>query len=289
MALRPLRAPRKDGSVVAEPPLAEASRLLERNRHTLAMHGPDLLGRPWREIRLQARRTALALAREYLTGAGEPLPSGEDLPIIMAGHQPELFHPGVWVKNFALNGLARAWGGLGVNLVVDNDILKVVGIRVPVGPRDSPHLAAIPFDRWTAEVPYEERTVIDEDLFATFAERARQDWPFRPLLDEFWPEVRRQARRTPVLGERVAAARRTLERHWGCHNLELPVSRLCQTEPFAWFVSHLLHDLPRLHTVYNDCVHDYRRRHGLRSRNHPVPDLTAEDDWLEAPFWAWRW
>ena len=27
-------------------------------------------------------------------------------PLLLAGHQPELSHPGVWVKNFALNGLA---------------------------------------------------------------------------------------------------------------------------------------------------------------------------------------
>ena len=78
------------------------------------------------------------------------------------------------------------------------------------------------------------------------------------------------------------------ERRWGCHNLELPVSVLCRTEPFAWFAGRLLAELPRFHAVYNDSVHDYRRRHGIRSRNHPVPDLAEEDGWLEAPFWGWR-
>ena len=108
------------------------------------------------------------------------------------------------------------------------------------------------------------------------------------MLADFWTLVRREARRTPLLGECFAAARRTYERRWGCHNLELPVSVLCRTEPFAWFAAHLLAELPRFHAVYNDSVHAYRRRHGIRSRNHPVPDLAAEDDWLEAPFWGWR-
>jgi hypothetical protein len=90
------------------------------------------------------------------------------------------------------------------------------------------------------------------------------------------------------LGERFAAARRALERRWGCHNLEVPVSRLCGTEAFAWFAAHLLCELPRFHALYNGSVHDYRRRYEIRSRNHPVPDLGAEGDWLEAPFWAWR-
>src|SRR5262249_45745914 len=55
-----------------------------------------------------------------------------------------------------------------------------------------------------------------------------------------------------------------------------------------WFACHLLAHLPRFHAVYNDCVHDYRRQYGLRSRNHPVPDLAVEGDWLEVPLWAWR-
>ena len=32
---------------------------------------------------------------------------------------------------------------------------------------------------------------------------------------------------------------------------------------------------------------DYRRRHHIRSRAHPVPDLSTADPWLEAPFWIW--
>ena len=31
-------------------------------------------------------------------------------PFILSGHQPEMFHPGVWYKNFVLGGLAQADG-----------------------------------------------------------------------------------------------------------------------------------------------------------------------------------
>ncbi len=149
----------------------------------------------------------------------------------------------------------------------------------------------VPFDRWEGEVPYEERTVHDEALFAGFADRAGavlREWPLETMLPEFWAEVRHQAERTPLLGERFAAARRTFERRWGCHNLEVPVSYLCRTEPFAWFACDLLGKAATFHTIYNDCVRAYRRQHGIRSRNHPVPDLAEEDGWWEVPFWAWR-
>jgi hypothetical protein len=51
---------------------------------------------------------------------------------------------------------------------------------------------------------------------------------------------------------------------------------------------HQLADLPRFHALHNQYLGDYRLRHRLRSRSHPVPDLAQDGDWLEAPFWAWR-
>src|SRR5262249_52760991 len=63
---------------------------------------------------------------------------------------------------------------------------------------------------------------------------------------------------------------------------------LCQADPFAWFAGHLLAHLEEFHADYNDIVRDYRRRHGIRSPHHPVPDLAKEGSWLEMPFWAWR-
>ncbi len=232
-----------------------------------------MLGRPLSELRRAARANAV--------GGTEPD------TLLVAGHQPELFHPGVWVKNFALYGLARMHNAAALNLVIDNDTIKTTALRLPA----PPHVRWVLFDRWTGATPYEERTIADRGLFASFAERAGElmrDWPFEPMLPAFWTEVLRQAERTPNLGECFAAARRTFERAWGCHNVEVPLRAICRTEPFAWFACHLLANLPQFHSLYNSIVADYRRRHGIRDRNHPVPDLAADGDWLEAPFWAWH-
>ena len=288
------RAPVEDGAVTAVPPLHEVGRHLADNRQRLRLQGRVLADRDWGDLQRQARRSAVAAARDYLSRRGEPVPDADGEHLLMAGHQPELFHPGVWVKNFALNGLARRHGLTPINLIVDNDTVKTTALRIPTRAAVEsahPHTVSEPFDRWTGERPWEERTVVDPALFADFAERAGallRGWGYEPMLPAFWTEVRREAGRTPLLGDSFAAARRTYERRWGCHNLELPVSVLCQTAPFACFAAHLLAELPRFHAAYNACVHDYRRRHGIRSRNHPVPDLAEEDGWLEAPFWGWR-
>ena len=289
-----LRAPTGDGAVLAVPPLERAGDLLAGNRRRFAA-APPVLGRPLDELRAEARRAALAAARRYLRDRGEPVPESGDAPFLLAaGHQPELFHPGVWVKNFALAGMARRHGAAAVNLVVDNDTLKSAALRVPSPPTGAvawPHVLTVPFDHWAGEVPYEERTVADRETFAGFAGRVGavlRGWGYEPLVTAFWADVLREAGRTPLVGECFAGARRAWERRWGCHNLELPASVLGATEPYTRFACHLLSELPRFHAIYNESVHVYRRRYGIRSRNHPVPDLAADGDWLEAPFWAWR-
>jgi hypothetical protein len=288
----PLRAPWDDGSVLAEPPLADAGRLVADNRRLFADSNFQILGKSLAELRALARQEVLGAAHDYFRENGEPVPSGTADSFILAGHQPELHHPGVWIKNFALAGLARRHGSSALNLIVDNDTVKSTALRFPVrsGPSGA-YLETIAFDEWSGEVPYEERPVRDEALFASFAERAgavTQGWNFPSMLPAFWAEVSRQARRAPLLGERFAAARRSFERRWDCHNLELPVSRLSRTQSFAWFGCHLGSELPRFHETYNAAVAEHRQRHGIRSKNHPVPDLAKEAGWLELPFWGWR-
>jgi len=284
-------APSRDGAVVAEPPLREAGSLLAMNRQRLHAHADQLviLGRSFAALRRHARQSAIAAALDYLGERPASAGWSGQIPdtLLVAGHQPELFHPGVWVKNFALAGLARKHHAVALNLIVDDDIIKTTTLRVP----DPPHIRRILFDRWTGATPYEERTIADRALFASFAERVGEltrQWPYEPLLPAFWAEVLRQSERTQNLGECFAAARRSFERAWGCHNLEVPLSMICGTEPFAYFACHILAHLPHFHSLYNSIVHDYRRRHGIRDRQHPVPDLAIDGDWLEAPFWIWQ-
>ena len=284
---RPLRASSEDGAVVADPPLAEAGTLIALNRQRLLQLPANLLGRPFADLRQAARQNVVDAARAYLQQAGEPIPQIAGLSLLMAGHQPDLFHPGVWVKNFALNSLARQTGAVPINLVVDNDTVKSTALYAP-SLDDPPRRVRVAYDQGATDIPYEERAVIDEELFASLPQRMPGGWAFEPLLPAFWTTVVQQRRRTALLGERLASARREWERRWGCHNLEVPVSRVCQTESFAWFAGHLIAELPRFHAIYNECLRAHRQAHRIRSHQHPAPDLSTRGDWLEAPFWARR-
>ena len=290
---RRLRAPRENRSVFSGPPLSEVDGLIDANRGDPAADEYDCQGRSLAKLRRQTRRQALEEAERYTSQWRDIEPSAKDssdLCVIAAGHQPELFHPGVWAKNFVLDHLAARRGAAALHLVVDNDTIKTTTLRIPSGTADRPALVPLAFDTWESERPWEELRVRDEALFKGFGrqvEAAMSNFPFKPMMDSFWQDVREQLRGSRSLSDCFAAARNRLEHRWGCNNLELPLSRLCRMEGFNWFACHVLAQLPRFRKVHNEALADYRKRNRIRSQNHPVPALAQDDDWLEAPFWVW--
>lgn len=290
---RRLRAPRDNGATLIDPAAEGVGELIARNAQIVRQSDYDVQGRTLADLAASARKQlvdeALAYTRTYRSV--DDLQPRADSPILLAGHQPQLFHPGVWFKNFVLGSLAAQHEAVPINLVIDSDTIKSALLRVPGGNAANPLLEPIDFDRPSAEIPFEERMIVDRELFASFGRRAYD--VVRPLVPEamlpqFWPLVTDRARHVRNLGECLAQARHQQEGRWGSTTLELPQSHVCQIEAFHWFTAHLLARLPRLWETYNSAVAEYRRINHVRSAAHPVPNLAAADDWLEAPFWIWR-
>jgi hypothetical protein len=290
-ARRLLRAPREHGAVLIEPPLSQVAALLAANVRLCQPGGAMLAGLPLDQLARQARAELLDAAWRYTSSYRDIPRLAPQAPLLMAGHQPQLFHPGVWFKNFMLGRLAERHGAAAVNLIIDNDTLRSASLRVPGGSIDAPTWRAVPLDAPGPEIPFEERAILDRATFAAFGERAaREIAPLvpQPLVEQLWPLVVEQSRPTNNLGQCLAQGRHRLEGQWGLQTLELPQSQLCQLPAFYRFVAHLLAAAPRLRDVYNAAVAEYRRANHIRSASHPVPDLAAEGDWIETPLWIWR-
>jgi hypothetical protein len=278
---------------LAEPPLGDAAVPLAANLEAFSRWEHDFQGRSGGHLRDLARREILDRSREYLRRFGMDVPPNpaKSSPAIVTGHQPELFHPGVWVKNFAISAIAGNHGGFALNLIVDEDIPKSSSVRVPECAGGDLKATVVHFDDWAVDAPYEDWTVRDEARFAAFPERVRSTLGGLigdPVIHEFWPLAIQAGAITDRVGLRFAAARRGVERNWGVSNWEVPLSAVCDTDAFRWFLCHLLAHLPRFHEVHRTALARYRALYHIRSRHHPVPDLGREGDWLEAPFWAWR-
>ena len=127
-------------------------------------------------------------------------------------------------------------------------------------------------------------------MFASFGRRVEEaiaPLVARPLIDAVLAAGRGGGRQHGNLGRALAQARHMLEGQWGLESLELPLSSICDDQPFRWFAAHLLGDAARLREIHNACVAEYRRVNKVRSHTHPVPDLIEDDDWIEVPFWLW--
>lgn len=286
-----LRAPRENRSALIEPPLAEVAEHLAENIAAFERATYDVQGRPLGELRAAARTELLNAAATY-TGSYRDVPAAPPTaPILLAGHQPEIFHPGVWFKNFALGTLAARHEATAVNLLIDNDTVKRTSLPVPGGSVENPVTEEVPFDQPCPGIAYEDREILDEPTFAEFGRRvAERIRPLvaDPLIEELWPLVRDRSKEIRNLGLCIAQGRHVLEGRMGLTTLEIPQSKVCEAESFHWFLAHLLAHLPRFHAVYNEAVKEYRSEHHIRSANHPVPDLATEGERLEAPFWIWK-
>jgi hypothetical protein len=298
--IRRLRAPQGDGQKVIEPPLAALPQVVAANREQLAQIDYDVQGRSLAELASSARRRLVERAVEYTSqyrdvparlrdGAARP-DTLSDIPFILAGHQPQLFHPGVWYKNFVLGSLSRQLAAMPVHLLIDSDLCRSASIRVPTGTIERPSVEVIRYDEPTEEMPYEERSILSQETLRSFSGRvARIIHPLvpDPLVEPLWKLLESRNPRQTNLGLRLAQARHALEETWQNETLELPQSMVCQQPEFAWFLAHVLAHLPRFWAAYNDALAMYRRSQHLRNRAHPVPDLAEVDGWLEAPFWIW--
>ena len=104
--------PAGHGEVLRAPPFAEWAALaaqtaavprvaLRRRRRVCA-----------RECVRWPAETQIAAACASRATLGVPVrqPGDPDAPIVMTGHQPELYHPGVWVKDFLVDRLAEETG-----------------------------------------------------------------------------------------------------------------------------------------------------------------------------------
>jgi len=284
--------PQGHGEILAHPPYEEWAGLARTTPALARAWETPVAGRAIRELRAQARREAVEAASAFSTRLGVPVASPSPDPdlLVMTGHQPELYHPGVWVKNFLLQRLADQTGAAAIDLVVDTDRFESVEVAAPclkpavercvrelaVGSPDSCYACA--------PVPNAERIEqvcgAGDEMLATLPAPA-----IRRHFSEFCECMRSASIDATNLSELVTFARRRFEATARTDYLELPVSTIAGFETYRLFVAHLLADAESFAFTHNGELAAFREMSGIRSEAQPFPDLRREGDWVESPFW----
>jgi hypothetical protein len=319
-AHRRLRAPQADGTALIDPPLEHVAALVAANR-AAAVNRDQQLGLP-KGFCQDARHAAQGrLANDEQARANHIAA----LPLIMSGHQPSLFHPGVWFKNFLLSSVAKHVRGTAINLVVDTDLAGALSIRVPSVGSQGAATAEIPFDAPATDVPWEMRWLIDPELWRSFPKRVHDEICKLPgaasqngatVLDHLWNHVESATNRSMANAERVlrelnavptgnddsvksltrrharpgvclSEGRHDLEATYGLASHEVSIGSPPFWTRFHTFAEILAGRHRELWEIYNQELARFRVVNHIRSRSHPVPDLARDGDWHEVPLWLW--
>jgi hypothetical protein len=285
-----LRAPKCHGQSLIVPSYPELLAHLNVIRQTSRWPMFVCGGLESHELCKQGRAELLQAAIRYTRSYRDvQVPETREV-FVLTGHQPELFHPGVWFKNILADALARHTAGVAVHVVIDNDLPGSLAIKCPTTNEGRVRQVRCLLDLSSPRIPYEERAVRDWQLFASFGNRAAayvQPLVSEPLVETFWPLVLEAARRTGRLGVAIAQARHQWEARWGMQTLEIPLSEVCRLDAVRWFLSQMIYEGALLHEHYNRALTAFRQRYGIRRSSHPVAELARQEDWYELPFWIW--
>ena|GEM_PF-521028 len=313
------------GDLLIDPPFEQWAALVERNRQSAARRGFTVAGVCAQEYQRQARAEALAVSAGCSERLGIPIrPLGDpDGPIIATGHQPELYHPGVWIKDFLLQRFSDEQSASAIDVVVDTDGFEAVGLTAPClrseGDPCGQDRASDASRRGQDHASDAGRRAQDRALSVS---RCRQDLarasagccyaaapaPTAAEVQAFAQSGKEMLETLPVaapgrcfarfcaalapasevaenLGEAVTIARRRFESSAKTDYAALPVSHLVKTRSFAAYVADIVLSATRFAQAYNSALGGYRRTEKVRTPAQPFPDLALSGNRAELPFW----
>ncbi len=263
------KAPAEDGATIVWPQPQQLLRDTVENQTRLSGSSIRIQNVPFSEIRKRQREQF-----GYTDDAR---------PLLANGHQAELHHAGVWVKNVLVDVAARKLGGEAYHLAVDTDEPKHLVLRWPGGAEpltDDPNATSA---AWSALVrpptPQYLRRAIN-----TFANAATK-WDFEPSIGPFFESMTRASSGDANLPTALTNSIHDLERSLGLTHRANVMSPVWQGKPYLLFVHHLLAHAGDLAANYNAALAEYRVANGIKTPGRPMPDLKVATDRCEAPFW----
>ena len=286
---------------VTTPDLSTWSALLIRQ-------SPFEPGSPLAQLRAAARLRLIDTAQQYMLRlgvvaqtAGVSIPrttvlarDPEIQPIIVTGHQPVIFHPGLVFKYECTEQVASG-AAIGVAVTIDTDKGDPGAFLFPQA--DNRETVSGPKQLTVATASFCEAAGVYR--FSTLlqsgqlAERVRS---IRADLRKTTPaSVQQQFGQVSedycrLSKAQVPAVEANAIIRWsrgiGSRLLELPLSAVCCFPEIVQLTAGILDDFESFAGTYNHQLKEYRATRRIRNRVNPFPDLQMGPDGIELPFWV---
>lgn len=265
------KAPADDGAHLIWP---EPGRLLrdtlDNQRRLSSAHATRVQNVPLPELRSRLR--------QWLGHADDRA------PLVATGHQTELHHPGVWVKNALIHHAAARLGGQAYHVAVDTDEPKHLQLRWPGGGGPMPLTDHETAASWSGLL--DAPTPSHVARLRAELDDAAAGWDFEPLATRFLDSMRRLTlEEEPRLAGVLTNSLHALDWELGLRHHALLFSPACRSEAYLVFVHHVLARAGAFAEDYNAALEAYRKANKVRTPGRPMPNLNAADDVCEVPFW----
>jgi hypothetical protein len=221
------------------------------------------------------------------------LPS--DQPLILTGHQPVFFHPGLWAKCLAASFLAESVQGTACHKVTDTALPAEYLHYLPeVEDNGKARMKTLRFFKNKEYIDQEKTTPYalmpapDHEAVKHIFSEAQVYCPasvkaaMKGIEEKFMGALLKDA----TWNQFHISTLKYLDALCQTQRLYLEAHRLWATDPYYEFLSYWMSHLPELSESYNKALDDYRARYGIQHDLTPLPNLKFENWWFEIPFWG---
>ena len=307
MKIKSFTIPKKNKEIFIDPAYENIPELIDLNKKSFQSYDCNINGIPFSQFREQVRSDTLKKAGEYsenllslcsnLNIAGTKNFScvkdfySPEKNIIQTGHSPAIVHPGVLIKHSLVNSIAKKVNGIGINMVVDNDVDNDNCLNIPdINDLDS-SVEKMEYHPGLRNLAFEEIRYADSTQLPAFKEnvlKSLHNPDMLKTLEDFMNVVIKLSGETLQFSDLFTFARHAFATRFGIRNLEVPVSLISETDPFLNFFLHITANVKCFVDIYNSKLREYRKLKKISSKANPLPDLMEKGFVIEMPFWIWE-
>jgi hypothetical protein len=280
-------------SVTLNPPYEEWGAILASNRAVAAaLHkivGQSTVDAVRRDL-LEAAVQYQSEIREWAGRLGISIldrSSGRqrnEAPIVMAGHQPVVYHPGILEKTKRLRALADDVSGLALNIAIDTDEGDGGRLLWPLATGDDVVIKQKSVSAGGGI--YRDQRVVAQGESATIFGEMIQDLGASGCSSAIAGAEEAARLYGALAGEPIVLANAIVRMSLGGEGYdEVPLSLLAEAPSVREFLYSIVRDGERFTGLYNATLERYRAEHRIKNPANPFPNMDMGDEEIELPLW----
>jgi hypothetical protein len=218
-----------------------------------------------------------------------------DCPVILSGHQPIFFYPGIWAKCLAASELAQSVAGVAYHKITDTALAPEFVHSIPeadgkgkVRRREVDFFSTNQMKNQEKAIPYTflpppapaalGKILLDFSFFGSASVQSSTKWFGEKLIQGLKNKTSWNQYHTYTL--------QLLDQISGTQRSIVEGSSLWASEPFINFFGYWLIHMAELNESYNSSLNEYRKTKNITHDIEPMPNLKFENWYSELPFWG---